>query len=142
MKFAFTSTAGLAVLILAAPMFALAAEKSLGQREYESRCAMCHGVSGKGDGWLSVHLTFRTPPLTQLKRNNGGVFPFESLNQVIDGRTFVKLHGPRNMPVWGDIYDVELKREHESKFGLRYGDELVIRARILALIEYISTFQD
>ena len=44
------SIAGLAVLALAAPALTHAAEKSVGQREYESKCAMCHGVTGKGDG--------------------------------------------------------------------------------------------
>ena len=142
MRFPFMIIAGLAVLTLAAPAFTLAAGQSLGEREYQSRCAMCHGVAGKGDGWLSGYLTHRTPSLTQLRKNNGGVFPFESLTQVIDGRAFVKLHGPREMPVWRTIYSVELERAYESQFGLPYSDEGIIRARILALIEYISQFQE
>lgn len=98
MRFSFMSIAGLAAMISAVPSLALAAEQSLGQREFQSRCAMCHGVAGKGDGWLSTYLTQRTPSLTQLRKNNKGVFPFESLTRVIDGRAFVKLHGPREMP--------------------------------------------
>ena len=142
MRFPFMSIAGLAVLTLAAPAFTLAAEQSLGEREYQSRCAMCHGVAGKGDGWLSGYLTYRTPSLTQLRKNNGGVFPFASLTLVIDGRAFVKLHGPREMPVWGTIYSMELESAYESQFGLRYADEGIIRARILALVEYISQLQE
>jgi mono/diheme cytochrome c family protein len=64
-------------LILAAPVFTLAAEKSIGQREYEVKCVMCHGVAGKGDGWLSDYMKTRPTSLTQLKKNNGGVFPFD-----------------------------------------------------------------
>lgn len=142
MRFSFMSIAGLAAMISVVPALALAAEQSLGQREFQSRCAMCHGVAGKGDGWLSTYLTQRTPSLTQLRKNNKGVFPFESLTRVIDGRAFVKLHGPREMPAWGTIYSTELQREYESQFGLPYADERIVRARIRALVDYISQLQE
>ena len=110
MRFIFKTIAGLAVLILAAPVFTLAAEKSIGQREYEVKCVMCHGVAGKGDGWLSDYMKTRPTSLTQLKKNNGGVFPFDRAYQVIDGRKEVLAHGPRNMPVWGAAYRVESEK--------------------------------
>jgi hypothetical protein len=31
--------------------------------------------------------------------------------QVIDGRTLVAEHGPRNMPVWGVVFEEELEGE-------------------------------
>ncbi len=58
---------------------------------------MCHGRSGNGEGWLAEHMIQRVPPLTQLKKSNGGVFPFERAYQVIDGRIEVRMHGPRAM---------------------------------------------
>ena len=60
MRFISRTIAGLAALTLVAPVFTLAAEKSIGQREYEGKCVMCHGVTGKGDGWLSEYLKHRT----------------------------------------------------------------------------------
>jgi len=142
MRFISRTIAGLAALTLVAPVFTLAAEKSIGQREYEGKCVMCHGVTGKGDGWLSEYLKHRTSSLTQLKRNNGGVFPFDRIYQVIDGRKEVQVHGPREMPVWGGVYRVESEKTYDWYFGQFYVDEGIVRARILALIEYISQLQE
>ena len=124
------------------PALATAAEKSVGQKEYENKCVMCHGATGKGDGWFTTFL--KTPPstLTQLKKNNGGVFPFDRVYEVIDGRKQVLVHGPRKMPVWGAQYRVESGKEFDAYYGLVYVDEGVVRARILALIDYISQFQE
>ena len=121
---------------------ATAAEKSVGQWEYESKCVMCHGVSGKGDGWFTVFLKTRPESLTRLKKDNGGVFPFDHAYQVIDGRREVLVHGSRDMPVWGGRYRVESGREYDPYYGLVYVDEGVVRARILALIEYLARLQE
>jgi len=103
---------------------------------------MCHGVTGKGDGWFTKFL--KTPPstLTQLKRNNGGVFPFDRVYDVIDGRKQVLVHGTREMPVWGAQFRVESGKGFAPYYGLVYADEGAVRARILALIEYISRLQE
>ena len=142
MRFISRTIAGLAALTLVAPVFTLAAEKSIGQREYEGKCVMCHGATGKGDGWFSEYLKHRTSSLTRLKRNNGGVFPFDRVYQVIDGRKEVQVHGPREMPVWGGVYRVESEKTYDWYFGQFYVDEGIVRARILALIEYISQLQE
>ena len=70
-----------------------------GKREYMDRCAVCHGESGKGDGGMIDILRTAPSDLTTLSRNNGGVFPFEHVYAVIDGRQAVKGHGSRDMPV-------------------------------------------
>ena len=77
MKSPVAGSIGLALWITAPPPPVSAAEPSVGQPDYESRCVMGHGRSGKGDGWLAQHLIQRVPPLTQLKKSNGRVFPFE-----------------------------------------------------------------
>ena len=130
------------VLLWAIPLFAYAAEESFGQREFRTRCAMCHGTAGRGDGWLGEQLIKRPPPLTQLKKSNGGTFPRERVAQVIDGRTLTTSHGPREMPVWGAIYRSEIEAATGARRGVREEDEVNISYRIQALIEYLVTIQE
>ena len=132
--------AGLTVLALMAP--AHAAEISVGQREYERKCVMCHGMSGKGDGWFSGYLKRVPSSLTQLQRSNGGVFPFDRVHQVIDGRKAVQVHGPRDMPVWGEVYRVEPATIYGTPLEGVISDDRMVRARILGLIEYIFRLQE
>src|SRR5688572_15341845 len=135
------SITGLAVLALGIPMLGNAADRSIGQREYESKCAMCHGATGEGDGWFAQHLKRTPSSLTQLQRKNGGVFPFDRIYQVIDGRKEVQVHGPRTMPVWGNVYRAESDKTYGSALERYFADDGMVRARILALTEYISRLQ-
>ncbi|MBK8117793.1 MAG: c-type cytochrome [Sulfuritalea sp.] len=86
---------------------AIAADKpvDVGKFEYEGACASCHGLTGKGNGPLAMQMSIRTPDLTGLAKANNGVFPFDRVFQVIDGRQEVKAHGPRDMPVWGRAFN-------------------------------------
>ena len=47
---------------------AIAADKpvDVGKFEYESACASCHVLTGKGNGPLAMHMSIRTPDLTTL----------------------------------------------------------------------------
>jgi mono/diheme cytochrome c family protein len=122
-------------------MSAFAADSSNGRSEYEQSCAACHGVQANGKGWLAESLKQPVPSLTRLKKTNAGVFPVEQVYQAIDGRREIGLHGPRHMPVWGQTYFTRAQRE----LGLGYGanvDDAIIRTKILALIDYISLFQE
>ena len=130
-----------AILSLAV-MPALAQEQaSIGQLEFESSCASCHGLDAKGSGPYAELLTVSVPDLTQLQANNDGVFPFERAYRVIDGRQEVKAHGPRDMPIWGDRYNNEAL--NMGMVGdMMMGREAYTRSRILALISYLSTLQE
>lgn len=134
--------AALALLAVTLPVGAQPVGKSLGQLEYETRCVQCHGATGKGDGWLSRFLKRPPSTLTLLRRNSGGVFPFDHVYQVIDGRKEVQVHGPRDMPVWGGVYRLESGRVYDSNLGQYLADDGVVRARILALVEYVSRLQE
>jgi mono/diheme cytochrome c family protein len=110
---------------------------ALGGNDYETYCASCHGVSGRGDGPVAEFLALSTADLTKLSRNNGGKFPAERVARIIDGRQDVKIHGPRDMPVWGDWFDVEAETS-----GLRANErEIVVQERIKALLTYLETIQ-
>ena len=134
--------AALTLFAVTLPAGAQPAGKSVGQLEYENKCIKCHGVTGKGDGWFSRFLKQPPRTLTLLKKNNGGVFPFDHVYQVIDGRKDVQVHGPRDMPVWGGVYRVESGRVYDTDLGQYLADDGLVRARILALAEYVSRLQE
>jgi hypothetical protein len=50
----------------------------------------------------------------------------------------VKVHGPRNMPVWGDWFEFEAG----SSFAGKGAEEKVTLGRINALVDYIETIQE
>ncbi len=79
--------------------------------------------------WLKV------PPadLTRLSAENEGVFPEERVRRAIDGREEVRLHGEREMPIWGEV----LQAEGEGK-----GAEDAAQAKIEALIRYLRHIQE
>jgi len=122
---------------LAGPAWA-EARSELGKVEYESNCVMCHGASGKGDGFYTQYLKIPVPDLTTIAKRNGGVFPADRLIEVIDGRQALKGHGPRGMPIWGASY-TEQANEYYRGFG--FSGEQYVRARILALVDYLYTLQ-
>ena len=100
---------------------------------YRRYCTSCHGISGRGDGPLAASL--RTPPkdLSALARNAGGKFPEAEVMLTIDGRRAVAEHGPRDMPVWGAIF----QQEHVGEPFAIYGSILDARA----LADYLRTLQ-
>lgn len=109
----------------------------LGKTEFESNCVACHGHDGRGGAYLDFLKT--TPPdLSTLTARNGGVFPFERVYQVIDGREVVRLHGPREMPIWGKDYQLKAA---EYYIDVSYDPEAYVRTRILALIDYLNRLQ-
>ena len=92
-----------------------------GKYEYEAHCAVCHGLSGKGDGIFAGQFKSGTvvSNLTELSKKNNGVFPFKGVYESIDSGK-VSGHGTREMPIWGERY---------------------VHSRILALTEYINRLQ-
>jgi mono/diheme cytochrome c family protein len=128
-----SETAAVKWLIIATTVFGFSARASaqhidVGRTEYLSSCAACHGIDAKGNGPVSKEL--KTPPadLTILAKNNNGVFPYDTVYQMIDGRnSTVVAHGTREMPIW----------------GYRFGPPQAFRLknRMLAVIEYLKTVQ-
>ena len=46
-------------------------------------------------------------PGSVLAKKNNGVFPFDSVYEIIDGRKTIIAHGTRDVPIWGDRYTPE-----------------------------------
>ncbi|HMA58529.1 MAG TPA: c-type cytochrome [Pseudolabrys sp.] len=124
--------------LLAAPVLGHAQDEDTGKREYVSRCAVCHGERGKGDGPLNASLKTPAPDLSKIQKNNVGVFPFDRIYRVIDGREVVAAHGPRDMPVWGSGITVNLTTGFRVNPKER---ESYVRGLIIALIGYIYSLQ-
>ena len=91
-------TPGIGATLLAAALIAtsgtvLAQQRRVdqGKLEYESNCANCHGVKGKGDGPVSNLLSKKPTDLTTLAKTNGGVFPINRVYEVIDGLSLIHI---------------------------------------------------
>jgi len=122
-----------------APAIGLADKVDFGKREYDSNCAVCHGLKGKGDGPYAGMGNQSVRDLTVLSKKNGGVFPIEHVYEVIDGREQIKAHGPRDMPIWGTEYSITAAERYGDVGG--YSEEAYIRAHILLLVDYIYRLQ-
>lgn len=96
-------------------------------------CASCHGASADGAGPLASSL--RRPPanLTTIARRNAGRFDESRVMAIIDGKQGVAEHGPREMPVWGDVFDDELRAERYASYTT------LLRTRALA--DYLRSIQ-
>jgi mono/diheme cytochrome c family protein len=108
---------------------ALAQDNDLSKVEYQSSCAACHGIDAKGNGPVSKELKTRPPDLTVLAKNNSGVFPYNAVYEMIDGRnSTIASHGTREMPIW----------------GYRFGPPQAFRFknRILAVLDYLNRIQE
>lgn len=110
----------------------------VGKNEYLNSCAVCHGEEGKGNGPLAGIIETRVPDLTTLAQENDNVFPMARVYETIEGRADVQAHGSREMPVWGQRYGIEAAEDY---YDFEYDSESVIRARILAVAEYIYRLQ-
>lgn len=121
-----------------APLLSEGISLELGYRDYMNYCAACHGPDGKGDGTLGEFLTLAVPDLTKLSKLNAGKFPQERVEQVIDGRAEVKVHGMRDMPVWGDWFN----REAASIDTGKAARELIVSDRIASLMTYLKSIQE
>lgn len=141
MKYSLTAVASASLVALTLFHGAASAQTSrvdLGKREFESNCASCHGLSGKGGGYAVEWLRKSPTDLTTLTKRNGGVFPVSRMYESIEGGN-VASHGSRDMPVWGQDYRTKAA---EYYVDVPYDPETYVRSRILALMEYINRLQE
>jgi mono/diheme cytochrome c family protein len=126
---------------------AQAEDIDIGKSEFRSSCASCHGADARGKGPVSGQLKAQPPDLTMLARNNNGVFPADAVYKTIDGSQSVPTHGTREMPIWGERFNpiVDLPHSVDPSYwklaGPEQSPEVVVRARILAVIDYLSRVQ-
>jgi mono/diheme cytochrome c family protein len=89
-----------------APQVLNQGDAAAGEVIYLRYCAACHGRTMKGDGPVATGLKNPPTDLTTLAQKNKGVFPYDRVAGVIDGRATSRVHGTPDMPVWGEIFAV------------------------------------
>jgi len=146
-------TSGLKWLIIAGQVagFAAAAHAEdfdVGRIEFQSSCASCHGADGKGNGPVSELLKVSPPDLTVLARNHEGVFPTDAVYDMIYGLKTSPAHGTREMPIWGYRFNPVMNLPHivdptyDALDPSRETREVVVRTRILSVIDYLNHIQE
>jgi mono/diheme cytochrome c family protein len=126
---------------------AQAEDVDIGKAEFLSSCASCHGADAKGKGPVSEQLKVPPPDLTVLARNNNGVFPTNAVYEIMYGSKTVPAHGTREMPIWGERFNPIVSLPHNvdpsywKMAGLEQSPEVVVRTRILAVIDYLNRIQ-
>lgn len=126
---------------------AQAEDVDIGKSEFQSSCATCHGTDGKGKGPVAAQLKSPPSDLTVLAKNNNGVFPTNAVYETIYGSKAVAAHGTREMPIWGERFNPIVRLPHYvdpsdwKKAGPEQSPEIVVRTRILAVIDYLNRIQ-
>ena len=126
---------------------AQAEDLDIGKSEFQSSCASCHGADAKGKGPVSDQLKIPPPDLTMLAKNNNGVFPTNAVYETIYGSKTIPAHGTREMPIWGERFNPIVNLPHDvdpyywQKAGPQQIPEVVVRTRILAVIDYLNRIQ-
>ena len=124
---------------------ASAQDIDVGKTEFQSGCAPCHGVEAKGNGPVGKELKTHPADLTILAKKNNGVFPFNRVYQIIDGRDALSSHGTREMPIWGYRFTpphYNLKTTDDAILSPPASSEAIVRSRILAVIDYLNRVQE
>ncbi len=126
-----------AFMLCVAFLFAasLASAQDTGKQDFTKHCVGCHGADGKGHGPdLYILAGVKPADLTVLSKKNGGVFPFQDVEDTIDGRKKVPKHNRFDMPFWGVTFQQsgqEFTPESEAK----------AKDRIDSIVRYIETLQ-
>ena len=109
-----------------------AADTTFGAELYRQHCAACHGAVGEGDGPVAAVIQTNVPNLRSLQQRAGGVFPADAVTAYVDGRDVKAAHGSRQMPIWGDVFEIDdLPRRDADR----------ARGRIDAIVGFIAELQ-
>ena len=104
-----------------------------GKELYAHLCESCHGATGRGEGPVAHSFNIEVPDLTLIARRQGGTFPRDRIEQIIDGRSTILAHGTRTMPVWGE----ELARTEIGNPDAERATQLMITR----LLDYVQSLQ-
>jgi hypothetical protein len=127
------------------PAVAWAQDLDAGKLEFQSSCATCHGIDGKGKGPLSEQLRVAPTDLTVLAKKNNGVFPVNAVYETIYGIKRIVAHGPPDMPIWGYRYFARNtapgSKKSDHYVELSTDPDAIARTRMLAVVDYLNRIQ-
>ena len=110
------------------PKNSLAAQTQRGKAIFMEKCASCHNDEARVAA--SDSLGVEPKDLSRIvARRRGNEFPITEIARIIDGRKEVAAHGPRAMPVWGEVFEGEALNEQE------------IRGKLGELVAYLMSIQ-
>jgi len=124
----------LAVSALTGPT--AAADIEAGHATFLRYCASCHGEAGDGRGPIRPVLIVKPKNLTELARQNGGVFPLKRVIARIDGRNPLISHGSE-MPVYGDFF----REGGRAELRAQDGGRIVTSGAVADLVAWLRTIQ-
>lgn len=107
---------------------------TIGEKEFVRACASCHGKNGEGHGPIAALFSDAPADLSVLRQNNGGVFPFNDVYKIVDGRNGIRAHGSE-MPVWGDRFVASMDAEDKP------AAEITALARLTSIVYYVESIQ-
>lgn len=125
-----------ALAACAVPGVAMAQDMD-GAALYERYCASCHGLSGIGDGPVGEMLRSPPPSLATLALRNGGVFPVDTVRQIVDGRGDKRTSRVGDMPVFGMHFGSLAQWQHPAAPD----HETAIGRQIGALVDHVQSLQ-
>jgi mono/diheme cytochrome c family protein len=99
-----------------------------GKEMFDTYCATCHGVTGKGNGPAALALKKAPADLTRISARNGGKFPGIQVERFIRGVDEFPAHGSRDMPIWGNLFK-------------SIGSEQSAQMRVRSLADYLESMQ-
>jgi mono/diheme cytochrome c family protein len=115
-----------------------ATQLKLGENEYMSNCAACHGSDAKGAGPVAAVLSIKPSDLTKISKKFNGQFPEEHIYKVIDGREMINPHGDTDMPIWGHRY-VAIAYKKADEVPHELDAQALAFGRISSLVGYLES---
>lgn len=107
-----------------------------GRALYNDKCAVCHGVTGKGDGDLATSLASPPADLTRIAARRDGTWPMLEVMAIVDGYSKRYLPGTE-MPIYDDFLEGDL-----VTFDTGNGVTQTTPANLLAITRYLESLQD
>jgi len=110
---------------------------SAGNRTFNRFCSICHAKDAKGNGPYTSNLNVTPPNLRKLSEANNGIFPWIKMYQIIDGTVITDAHGSKEMPIWGELFDISNWDSSYSEYS-----KTLTRGRIFELLVYMEYIQE
>jgi len=107
-----------------------------GKALFMEYCATCHGEDARGKLIDTMKVQPANLRLVQ-KMHRTPEFPIAEVARVIDGRKLVAAHGPREMPVWGDLFRQEGLFEEGKQIT-----EAELKGKLADIISYLMEIQE